>query len=46
VGLPFPGLAVDLHGNGPPGYLLLQDLHPARLLAFAHPGTSGIRGPK
>jgi ADP-heptose:LPS heptosyltransferase len=42
---PPPGLAVDLHGNGPPSHLLLQRLGPRRLLAYAHPGTPGIPGP-
>ncbi|MFI9722043.1 glycosyltransferase family 9 protein [Streptomyces sp. NPDC052396] len=40
-----PDIAVDLHGNGPPSHLLLQQLRPGRLLAFAHPGTPGIDGP-
>ncbi|GAA3027339.1 glycosyltransferase family 9 protein [Streptomyces glomeratus] len=41
-----PDLAVDLHGNGPPSHLLLQRLRPGRLLAYAHPGTPGIAGPR
>ncbi|MFD5101813.1 glycosyltransferase family 9 protein [Streptomyces albidochromogenes] len=42
---PAPDIAVDLHGNGPPSHLLLQRLRPARLFAYAHPGTPGIAGP-
>ncbi|WP_309060615.1 glycosyltransferase family 9 protein [Streptomyces sp.] len=42
---PPPDVAVDLHGNGPPSHLLLKDLAPSRLLAFAHPGTPEIEGP-
>ena len=32
---PPPDVAVDLHGNGPASMHLLQDLRPARLVAFA-----------
>lgn len=35
--LPPPDVAVDLHGNGPASMRLLEALHPARLVAFAHP---------
>ncbi|MGW0838962.1 glycosyltransferase family 9 protein [Streptomyces sp. NPDC002787] len=42
---PPPGLAVDLHGNGPSSRLLLQRLGPRRLFAYAHPGTPGVSGP-
>ncbi|MER5995253.1 glycosyltransferase family 9 protein [Streptomyces viridosporus] len=42
---PPPDVAVDLHGNGPPSHRLLSGLAPARLLAFAHPGTPEIEGP-
>ncbi|MER7715061.1 glycosyltransferase family 9 protein, partial [Streptomyces werraensis] len=42
---PPPDVAVDLHGNGPPSHRLLQALRPARLFAFAHPGTPEIEGP-
>ncbi|MEU7060986.1 glycosyltransferase family 9 protein [Streptomyces sp. NPDC046197] len=42
---PPPDVAVDLHGNGPPSHRLLADLCPARLFAFAHPGTPRIAGP-
>ncbi|MGK5632511.1 glycosyltransferase family 9 protein [Streptomyces sp. URMC 123] len=42
---PPPDLAVDLHGNGPPSHLLLDALRPARLFAFAHPGTPWLPGP-
>lgn len=42
---PPPDVAVDLHGNGPPSHLLLRALRPARLLAYAHPGTPDIPGP-
>lgn len=43
---PPPEVAVDLHGNGPPSHLLLDRLHPAHLLAYAHPDTPHIRGPQ
>ncbi|MGW0390676.1 glycosyltransferase family 9 protein [Streptomyces sp. NPDC003042] len=43
---PPPDTAVDLHGNGPPSHLLLQRLHPRRLLAYRHPQTPGIEGPR
>jgi ADP-heptose:LPS heptosyltransferase len=43
---PPPDLAVDLHGNGPPSHRLLAALRPARLFAFAHPGTPGVEGPR
>ncbi|MGV9992294.1 glycosyltransferase family 9 protein [Streptomyces sp. NPDC003374] len=42
---PPPDVAVDLHGNGPPSHLLLAALRPARLFAFAHPGTPDVEGP-
>ncbi|MFI8193607.1 glycosyltransferase family 9 protein [Streptomyces sp. NPDC085946] len=42
---PPPDVAVDLHGNGPPSHRLLMALRPARLLAFAHPGTPEVEGP-
>ncbi|WP_437035324.1 glycosyltransferase family 9 protein [Streptomyces sp. enrichment culture] len=42
---PPPDVAVDLHGNGPPSHRLLSGLAPARLLAFAHPGTPEVEGP-
>ncbi|GAA3292177.1 hypothetical protein GCM10020295_10790 [Streptomyces cinereospinus] len=42
---PAPGLAVDLHGNGPLSHLLLHRLGPRRLFAYAHPDTPGITGP-
>ncbi|MET7887438.1 glycosyltransferase family 9 protein [Streptomyces avermitilis] len=41
-----PDIAVDLHGNGPLSHRLLQTLRPRRLLAFAHPGTPEIDGPR
>ncbi|MGK5545945.1 glycosyltransferase family 9 protein [Streptomyces sp. URMC 127] len=40
-----PDVAVDLHGNGPPSHLLLEALRPARLYAYAHPGTPHLPGP-
>lgn len=43
---PPPGLAVDLHGNGPLSHDLLAALRPARLFAFAHPDTPGVEGPR
>lgn len=43
---PPPGIAVDLHGNGPPSHRLLARLHPRRLMAFAHPQTPTVRGPQ
>lgn len=42
---PPPDVAVDLHGNGPPSHRLLARLHPARLIAFAHPETPEVDGP-
>ncbi|MFF3256275.1 glycosyltransferase family 9 protein [Actinacidiphila glaucinigra] len=42
---PPPRLAVDLHGNGPPSHLLLLNLRPERLLAYAHPATPAVAGP-
>ncbi|MFH9013324.1 glycosyltransferase family 9 protein [Streptomyces sp. NPDC017943] len=42
---PPPDIAVDLHGNGPLSHRLLTHLHPAKLLAFAHPDTPEIDGP-
>ncbi|MBT2384537.1 glycosyltransferase family 9 protein [Streptomyces sp. ISL-11] len=42
---PPPELAVDLHGNGPPSHLLLTNLRPARLYAYAHPHTPQLPGP-
>jgi len=44
---PPPGLAVDLHGNGPASKIPLQALGPGRLLAFAGPGRDGepVAGP-
>ncbi|MBQ0986935.1 glycosyltransferase family 9 protein [Streptomyces sp. F63] len=38
---PPPGIAVDLHGNGPASHRPLQALNPGRLMAYAHPGTAG-----
>nr|WP_246143297.1 glycosyltransferase family 9 protein [Actinacidiphila oryziradicis] len=35
---PPPGIAVDLHGNGPPSRRLLQALRPHRLFAYADGG--------
>ncbi|MEV5243494.1 glycosyltransferase family 9 protein [Streptomyces cinnamoneus] len=43
---PPPEVAVDLHGNGPASHRLLSDLRPGRLLAFAHPGTPEVAGPR
>ncbi|MDQ0994646.1 glycosyltransferase family 9 protein [Streptomyces sp. V3I7] len=43
---PGPDLAVDLHGNGPASHLLLRRLRPRRLLAYRHPGTPEIAGPR
>ncbi|GHG48971.1 hypothetical protein GCM10018779_07570 [Streptomyces griseocarneus] len=43
---PPPDIAVDLHGNGPPSHRALTALGPRRLLAFAHPGTPEVRGPR
>jgi ADP-heptose:LPS heptosyltransferase len=35
---PPPGLAIDLHGNGPASRTLLERLAPGRLVAFERPG--------
>lgn len=43
---PVPDLAVDLHGNGPSSHLLLQRLRPRALLAYRHPGTPDVQGPR
>ncbi|WP_308406639.1 glycosyltransferase family 9 protein [Streptomyces sp. AC555_RSS877] len=43
---PPPDLAVDLHGNGPPSHRLLTELRPLKLMAFAHPGTPEVDGPR
>ncbi|OII61375.1 glycosyl transferase [Streptomyces sp. CC53] len=43
---PPPDVAVDLHGRGPSSHLLLERLRPGRLLAFAHPGTPHVDGPR
>ncbi|MFE9440054.1 glycosyltransferase family 9 protein [Streptomyces sp. NPDC006602] len=43
---PPPDIAVDLHGNGPPSHRLLMALRPLRLLAFAHPETPEVDGPR
>ncbi|MFI9201145.1 glycosyltransferase family 9 protein [Streptomyces sp. NPDC053048] len=43
---PPPSVAVDLHGNGPPSHRLLSGLRPGRLLAFAHPETPEVTGPR
>ncbi|GAA4098209.1 glycosyltransferase family 9 protein [Actinomadura miaoliensis] len=38
-------LAVNLHGRGPQSHRVLRDLHPVRLLAFAHPQVPDVTGP-
>ncbi|MFD3613679.1 glycosyltransferase family 9 protein [Streptomyces sp. NPDC058676] len=43
---PPPDIAVDLHGNGPPSHRLLMESRPLRLLAFAHPETPEVDGPR
>lgn len=45
---PPPDVAVDLHGNGPASKVLLEVLHPGRLVAFAGPGGDGtpVPGPE
>lgn len=43
---PAPDVAVDLHGSGPPSHDLLHRLGPGRLLAFAHPATPYVSGPR
>ncbi|WP_078500767.1 glycosyltransferase family 9 protein [Wenjunlia vitaminophila] len=43
---PPPEIAVDLHGNGPPSHLLVERLGPGRILAYAHPDTPRIVGPR
>lgn len=40
-----PELAVDLHGKGPRSHLLLQSLHPRRLLAWRCPEAGHLDGP-
>lgn len=42
---PPPGIAVDLHGNGPASRDALAALRPGRLLAFAGPHPSGGPNP-
>lgn len=39
-------VAVNLHGPGPESHDLLRALHPARLIAFAHPSHPAIEGPE
>lgn len=41
-----PDLAVDLHGKGPRSHLLLQSLHPGRLLAWHCPAAGHPDGPR
>ncbi|MGY1703925.1 glycosyltransferase family 9 protein [Geodermatophilus sp. SYSU D00697] len=38
---PPPELAVDLHGKGPASHVVVDALHPDRLLTFASPGYPG-----
>jgi ADP-heptose:LPS heptosyltransferase len=38
---PPPELAVDLHGKGPASHVIVDQLHPERLLTFAGPGYPG-----
>jgi ADP-heptose:LPS heptosyltransferase len=38
---PPPELAVDLHGKGPASHVIVDQLHPDRLLTFASPGYRG-----
>ena len=38
---PPPELAVDLHGKGPASHVIVDQLHPDRLLTFAGPGYPG-----
>ncbi|WP_448625803.1 glycosyltransferase family 9 protein [Geodermatophilus sp. URMC 64] len=38
---PPPELAVDLHGKGPASHVIVDQLHPDRLLTFASPGYPG-----
>lgn len=39
-----PEIAVNLHGRGPQSTRLLADLHPGRLVAFAHPDVPATDG--
>lgn len=43
---PPPETAVNLHGRGPASHAVLRAVHPARLIAFAHPDHPGIEGPR
>ena len=38
---PAPELAVDLHGKGPASHVIVDQVHPDRLLTFASPGYPG-----